>query len=107
LKFNDNDHLNNCFKIIISLHLPLKIDSNFLQYKIIWLGIATMLITHYCLFDTQSAADFPKAVNFYMAILTETLMNDIKEICQESASIIKGDSASDKLFNILIKNVLN
>ena len=65
-----------------------------------------MVIIHYCLFATQSATDFPKAINSYMAILTETLMNDIKEVCQESAFIIQKDSASDKLFDILMKNVL-
>ena len=63
-----------------------------------------MVIIHYCLFATQSTIDFPKAVNFYKAILTGTLMNDIIEAYQKLASIIKGDN--NKLFDILIKNVL-
>ena len=63
-----------------------------------------MIIIHYCLFAAQSVADFPKAVNFYMAVSTGTLVDDVKEACQGSASVMKEDS--NKLFNILMKNVL-
>jgi hypothetical protein len=62
-----------------------------------------MAIIHYCLFAAQSAADFSKAINSYMAIST-TLVDDVKKAYQESTSIVKEDS--DNLFNILMKNVL-
>jgi hypothetical protein len=62
-----------------------------------------MAIIHYCLFATQSTIDFFKAIHPYMAIST-TLVNDIKKVYQKSTSVIKEDS--DKLFNILMKNVL-
>jgi hypothetical protein len=63
-----------------------------------------MVIIHYSLFAMKSVADFPKAVNSYMAISTGTLMDDVKEACQGLASVMKGDS--DKIFDILMKNVL-
>jgi hypothetical protein len=56
------------------------------------------------LFATQPATDFPKAINSYMIILTRALVEDINETYQRSISIIEEDS--DKLFNMLIKNVL-
>jgi len=88
----------------ISLHLLSKISFESPQCKVVWLGIATMVIIHYSLFAMKSVADFPKAVNSYMAISTGTLMDDVKEACQGLASVMEGDS--DKIFDILMKNVL-
>jgi hypothetical protein len=62
-----------------------------------------MAIIHHYLFATQSVIDFSKTVNSYMAILTGTLIDDVKKACQGSAFVIKEDC--DKLFNILMKNV--
>jgi hypothetical protein len=64
-----------------------------------------MVIIHHCLFAAQpgSLPNFCMAANSFMAAPAGTLMNDVKEAFQGSASVMKGDS--NKVFYIL-KNVL-
>ena len=68
-----------------------------------------MVIVHHCLYipaQPASLLDFRQAsAKFYMAAPVGTLVNDVKEAFQGSASVMKGDTG-DQIFDILKKNVL-
>ncbi|KIL65056.1 hypothetical protein M378DRAFT_162630, partial [Amanita muscaria Koide BX008] len=108
LLFLQGDHLNQCFTAISSYDsYPLsEVGSGSSHRNVVWLGIATMVIIHHCLFATRPAAllDFCQAAESYMATTVGTLVDDVKEAFQGSASVMEG--GSDRVFDIWKKNVL-
>ncbi|KAM6495047.1 hypothetical protein JOM56_009670 [Amanita muscaria] len=65
-----------------------------------------MAIIHHCLFAARPAAllDFCQAAKSYMATPVGTLVDDVKEAFQGSASVMEG--GNDRVFDIWKKNVL-
>jgi len=65
-----------------------------------------MVIIRHSLFAARpgSILDFHEAADSYMAVLAGSLVDDVKEAFQGSASVIEADS--DQVFDILKKNFL-